>query len=173
MIESVEFQYQTTIHRLEKLKLFYVEIPLKALEFFSTPETKNIFNQRLMIALNGGTPGHGGVVSLGNQTGYISIKGKILKDLHLSLGDTVNIMLTEDTTEFGMEFPEELQEILRQDPEAERRFNALPMGKRRYIIYTVLQVKNSQLRIDRAWKMMTNLKNAPEGKESFKDILGK
>lgn len=172
-MKTREYKYETPVRRLESLKLFYVEIPLAALEYFSTPETKNIYSQRLMISLNGGAPWHGGVVSLGNQTGYISVKGKILKDLKVHEEDVVQVTLTEDTSEYGMEVPEEFTEVLRQDPEAEERFLALPMGKRRYIIYYIQQVKSSVKRIERSWFLMNNLKKLPLGKEEFRGMLGK
>lgn len=153
--------------------MFYVEIPREALEYFSTPETKNIYNQRLMISLNGCAFWHGGVVSLGNDTGYISVKGKILKDLHVREEDSVSVVLKEDNSEYGMEVPEEFTEVLRQDPEAEERFLALPMSKRRYVIYYILQVKSSVKRIERSWFLMNNLKKLPRGKEEFRQMLGK
>ena len=167
------YQYVTPVRRLESLNLFYVEIPLEALEKFKKPSDKNIFNQRLMISLNDCTPWHGGVVSLVNQTGYISVKGKILKDLDIHRDDEVSVSLSEDDSEYGLEFPEELKEVLHQDPEAEARFSKLPMGKRRYIIYYISQVKSSQKRIERSWTLMNNLKALPLGKEAFRGILGK
>lgn len=165
--------YDTPVRKIDSLKLFYVEIPFEALVHFSTPETKNIYNQRLLISLNGGDPWHGGVVSLGNQTGYITVKGTILKKLGVKEDDTVSVTLKEDETEYGMEVPEEFTEVLRQDPEAEERFLALPMSKRRYVIYYVSQVKSSVKRIERSWFLMNNLKKLPRGKEEFRQMLGK
>lgn len=126
-----------------------------------------------MISVNGSKSWHGGVVSLGNQTGYITVKGSILKELHIKEDELVNVVLEEDNSEYGMEFPEEFREILNQDPEAEKRFLALPMSKRRYIIYHIAQVKSSVKRIERGWFMMENLKKLPVGKEEFRQILGK
>ena len=172
-METLVYTYRTEIRKLDKLKLFYVEIPLEALEYFSKPDTKNIYNQRLMISINACKPWHGGVVSLGNQTGYITVKGSILKALQLHEDAEADVVLTEDNSEYGMEFPEEFQEILNQDPEAEQRFLALPMSKRRYIIYHISQVKSSVKRIERGWMMMENLKKLPKGQEEFRNILGK
>jgi len=71
-----------------------------------------------------------------------------------------------------MPVPEELEELLRQDPEGERRFEMLTPGRQRYIIHYVNQVKSSQLRINRAMLLIGNLKKQPEGKESFRAMLG-
>ena len=158
MLKLKNFTFKTAIQRLDKLKLFYVEIPFDILTFFSNSETKNIYNQRLMISINACEMWHGGVVSLGNQTGYISIKGKILKDLGIHLDDEVTVYLTEDNSEYGMEFPEELSEVLAQHPAEEKIFFNLSMGKRRYMLYFVGQAKSSEKRIERAFVMLEKLK---------------
>jgi uncharacterized protein YdeI (YjbR/CyaY-like superfamily) len=113
------------------------------------------------------------LVALGGGSGYISINNKRLKQLGLQTGETAHISLQKDETAYGMEFPEELTELLSQDEEGKRRFDMLPPGKQRYIIYYVAGVKNSQLRIDRALLLINNLKQLPLGKESFKEMLGK
>lgn len=167
------FSYQTHIRRLEKLKLFYVEIPYEALVLFQKEGQKSIYNQRFMISINGCNPWHGGVVSLGNNTGYIAVKTQLLKKNQLHLDDLVSVVLIEDTSEYGMEFPIELEEFLKQDDEANERFLALPIGKRRYIIYTILQVKSPNKRLERTFTLLTNLKRLPKGNEAFAGILGK
>jgi hypothetical protein len=43
----------------------------------------------------------------------------------------------------------------------------------RYIIHYVASVKSSQLKIDRAFLLLTNLKKLPKGKETFRAMLGK
>jgi hypothetical protein len=166
------FEYESHIYRLDKLRLFYVEVPGELLEKSKKPD-QPLFSQRFLISLNGQPEWHGGVVSLGNNTGYITVKTTILKELGLHLGDAVQVGLSPDNSEYGMEFPEELQELLRQDPEAENRFNQLPMSKRRYIIGYVNQVKSSQKKIERALMLLTNLKKLPPGKEDFRGMLGK
>jgi hypothetical protein len=157
MSDLKSISYKTEIRRLDSLKLFYVEIPFDVLTFFSDAETKNMYNQRLMISINHCDLWHGGVVSLGNQTGYISIKGKILKDLGVHLDDEVDVYLTEDRSEYGMPFPEEVKEILAQNPSYEKFFYSLSMGKRRYVLYYVDQVKNVDKRIERAHFMLEKL----------------
>jgi uncharacterized protein YdeI (YjbR/CyaY-like superfamily) len=57
-----------------------------------------------------------------------------------------------------MDVPEELKELLAQDPEGKRRFDRLDCSvKERYIIYYVTGVKSSQLRLERALLLITNL----------------
>ena len=112
-------------------------------------------------------------MALGEGKAYISINAARMKKLKVEEGDTVSVSLTKDESKYGMELPEELVEIFRQDKEAKRRFDLLTPGKQRYIIFYVAGVKNPQLRIDRAMLLLTNLKKLPEGKEEFRAMLGK
>jgi hypothetical protein len=156
--ELKKYDYRATIQRLDSLKLFYVEIPYDALCFFSAKESTNKYYLRLMISINDCKSWHGGVVSLGNQSGYISIKGAILKSIDVKLGDKMHVTLTEDTSEYGMEFLEEFTCLMDQDENIKDFFLSLPMSKRRYILYYVNQVKNSDKRIERAYFMLNKLK---------------
>lgn len=58
--------------------------------------------------------------------------------------------------------PEELEALLEQDLNGARLFEALSAGKQRYIIHYVSGVKSSQKKIDRAIKLINNLKTMPE-----------
>jgi uncharacterized protein YdeI (YjbR/CyaY-like superfamily) len=82
------------------------------------------------------------------------------------------VVLEKDESKYGMEVPPELAELLAQDPEGAARFEGLTPGKQRYIIQYVSTVKSSQLRIDRAFLLIGNLKRLPVGKESFRAMLG-
>ena len=96
-------------------------------------------------------------MALGQGNAYISINSKRMKELKVKEGDEVFVELAIDKSEYGMDVPEELQELLNQDPEGKRRFDILSPGKKRYIIYYVAGVKSSHLRLDRALLLITNL----------------
>lgn len=165
--------YHSQIHLLANLKLTYVEIPEEILLQTKTEDDKSIYNQRFYIQVNDSEVWQAGVVALGEGKGYITVKKDILKKNQLTIGDEVTVKLERNFSEYGLEVSEEFLEVLRQDPEGERRFNLLPLGKRRYIIYYVNQVKSSTKKIERAWFLISNLKKLPVGKEEFRGILGK
>lgn len=165
---ATSLSFATYIRRLDKLKLNYLEIPGEQVK-----QLGGTFNIRLLCRVNGAAPFQCGLVALGQGRGYITLSSKRMKALGLQLGDSVQVQLEEDKSEYGMEVPEELAELLRQDEEGARRFKLLPPGKQRYIIYYVAGVKSSQLRIDRAILLIENLKRLPEGKENFRALLGK
>ena len=160
--------YRSYINKLPHLPGHYIEVPPDVVQ-----QLGGKFKVRLLCTINDKLTFQGGLVALGVGAGYISINNKRLKQLGLQQGDEVQVKLEPDESEFGMEIPEELTELFNQDEEGKRRFDLLPPGKQRYIIYYVSGVKSSQLRIDRALLLINNLKQLPVGKESFREMLGK
>jgi len=129
-------------------------------------------NVRLICTLNKSVTFQCGLVALGKGSAYITINNKRIKELKLKNGDEVKVSLIKDESTFGMTVPEELEELLKQDPEGNKRFNKLTPGRQRYIIQYVSTVKNPNLRLERALLLITNLKKLPPGKENFRELLG-
>jgi uncharacterized protein DUF1905/bacteriocin resistance YdeI/OmpD-like protein len=168
MAKNSSIQYKTKIYKLEHLVgMHYFEVPPDIIDALGGK-----FKMRLLCTINGKLTFQGGLVALGNGSGYVSINMTRLKKLGLKFKDEVTVSLKKDESEYGMEVAEELKELLDQDEEGMRRFRILPPGKQRYIIHYVNAVKNSQLRIERAILLITNLKKTKEGKESFRAMLG-
>lgn len=163
------FTFKTHIGKLEHLLgVNYLFIPAEVLE-----KLGGIKSGRYVCHLNGIKPFQCGFVSLGDGTAYITVNKTRMKQLKLQTGDPVTVGLEKDNSQFGMDMSEELEALLSQDDEGMARFMKLTPGMQRYIIYYVSQVKNPQLRIDRALLLIGNLKQIAEGKETFRALLGK
>ena len=80
------------------------------------------------------------------------------KDLGVFQNDYFEIQIFEDTSKYGVEMPEELDAVFLSDYDAFQIFESLTAGKKRSIIYTIIRIKNSQSRIDKAINMCDNLK---------------
>ncbi len=130
------------------------------------------YKVRLLCMVNDNEVFPCAIMPTGEETGYIMLSKEKYKKLKLNDKEEFKIELTKDESEFGMPLPEELSEILSQDPEGRKRFEELSPGKQRNIIYYTNKIKNSQLRIERAWQFISNLKNEPRGKERVPYILG-
>ena len=130
------------------------------------------FKVRLLCKINNNEPFPCATMPIGDGNGYIMLSKEKYKKLKLNNEEAFDIELTKDESEFGMPMPEELVEILNQDPEGKKRFIELAPGKQRNIIYYTGKIKNQQLRIERAWQFIGNLKNEPKGKEKIPNILG-
>ncbi len=98
----------------------------------------------------------------------ISFGKRYQKDLGVSASSFFELQLFEDTTEYGVEMPEEFQAVLDSDPEAADIFSSFSDGKKRTLIYFVLRFKNSQTRIDKSLIIAENIKM---GITDLKDIV--
>lgn len=98
---------------------------------------------------------------------FILLNSQLVKTLQLQLGDEVSVSITEDKSEFGMPFPEELKEVFQMDTKALLFFYKLTPGKQRNLIYIVNSVKNQQSRITKSLAIADHL-NMVEGKLNFK-----
>lgn len=168
MAKKFNIEYSTQIEKLpHMINMHYVEVSAHLIK-----QMGGKINIRVLCTLNDKLTFQGGLVALGNGNAYLTVNAKRMKDLKLKLGSAVKVKLQNDTSEYGMEMCEELKELLAQDEEGKRRFNLLTPGKQRYIINYVATVKSSQLRINRALLLITNLKKLPLGKENFREMLG-
>ena len=80
----------------------------------------------------------------------ITINKKLREKFRLEVGDTVTVELEKDESKYGMPMPEEFAEVLRQDPEGDRLFNALSPGNQRLMLKLIVFVKDVDRRIARA-----------------------
>jgi uncharacterized protein YdeI (YjbR/CyaY-like superfamily) len=105
----------------------------------------------------------------GDGTHFININKELRDQLKLRVGMEVTATLQKDESKYGLPIPEELQELLIQDPEGDRLFHALTPGKQRSLIYIVGKPKQSETRIKKAVVLIEHLK-ANLGKIDFKRL---
>src|SRR3989338_8608979 len=96
-----------------------------------------------------------------------------LKGIEKSHRDDVEVRFFRDESTYGVEVAEEIAEYWAQDPEAFRRFSQLTPSMQRYILNYVTTVKNPDKRMERTLMLMRNLLRCVEGKETFRELLGK
>ena len=87
---------------------------------------------------------------------------KVNKELRilnkLNLGQEINVAILKDESKYGMPLPEEMKELLTQDPEGENYFNQLTPGKQRGLLYLVGKMKSSNKRIEKSLIILGHLK---------------
>ncbi len=165
IMKPVEFK--TTIEELQHLSGHYFELSPSIIK-----KLGGKMSIRLVATVNKKLSWQCGPMALGKGSAYITISAKRMKELGVKPGDTIHISLAKDESKYGVDVPEELAELLKQDSEGEKRFHSLTPGMQRYIINHVGTVKSSRLRIDRAIMLIENLKKLKQGKETFREILG-
>ncbi len=89
---------------------------------------------------------------------FIIINKKIRSRLGIEAGHSVKVELVKDTSKYGLPMPEEFEEVLAQDDEGRKLFEALTDGKKRTLIYNVSTVKDIDRRIHRAIIFLEHLK---------------
>ena len=118
--------------------------------------------RRVICSLNGGEPSQCSLFpSKGNY--YITLSKPLRKKLGVEVGDTVRVGLSKDHSKYGMPMPEEFAEVLRQDAEGDRLFQALSPGNQRLMLKLIVLVKDTDRRIARALAGIELLKSSKGG----------
>ena len=93
-----------------------------------------------------------------NNLYHITFNKANQKKMKIFPSDYFTVELTEDTSKYGVEMPEEFEAVLQSDPEAFEIFESLTDGKKRSLIYFILKIKSTQNRINKALIITENLK---------------
>ena len=89
---------------------------------------------------------------------YIMVNKLRRTELGLNVGDNVEVVLEKDESKYGMPMPEELQEVLNQDPDGNKLFHGLTAGKQRSMMWFIGKVKDIDKRIHTALVFIEHLK---------------
>lgn len=165
--------YRTTVEHLHYLNYIVVEVPPAILEQLPGKFEKGNFNQRLIITLDGKISWQCGILAMGEGSGCITVNAPRLKKIGKAVGDEVDVSLAKDDSEYGVPVAEEITVLWEQDPETFRRFSNLTPAMQRYILNFVSTAKTPEKRLERTVLLFRNLVRLPEGKETFRAILGK
>lgn len=115
-------------------------------------------NHRVMCRLNDQVEFHCAIMPKKESGYFINIGSSICKKLKIKEGSAVTASFSADHSKYQLEMPEELQEALNTDLEADQLFHSLTEGNQRGLIYLVTQVKSKDKRIERALKITEKLK---------------
>ena len=122
------------------------------------PLTKN-GNRRVLCRLNDQLEFHAALMPKKEGGFFVNIGSAYCKQLKIRKGTTVTARFSIDTTPYQFEMPEELQEVLSTDEEANAVFHSLTEGNQRGLMYLVTQVKSTDKRIERALKIAAKIKS--------------
>ncbi|MBT8231481.1 MAG: DUF1905 domain-containing protein [Saprospiraceae bacterium] len=146
----------------EGLWSYHVKIPEKIFKQLAKDG-----NKRTICQIDDHKPFHGGLMPDGDGGWFIMLNKEKMQKYKVALGQEVMVSIESDKSKYGMEMPEEFEEVLAQDIEGSTFFENLTDGKKRSLIYIVAKVKNIDKRITKAMIILDHLK-ANEGKLDFK-----
>jgi hypothetical protein len=161
-------RFRAPVRVFHDYPMHYLEVPPKVVKALGGK-----FRLRLICTLNGRHSFHCGLMALGGGSGYLTLSRQRMAEIGARPGDSLRVALRVDESKYGMEMPREFREVLRQDREGRKRFEALKPGKQRTILYHVAGTKDVDRRIDRSLRLVENLKRLPLGKESIPGIFGR
>jgi len=98
---------------------------------------------------------------------YLMIGKKTKKQLALEMWDELEIVLQQDESDYQMAMPEVLLEVLATDPEGMEKFEGLTDGKKRSIMHLINSAKRVDTQINRALKIVENLKRGITSPRDF------
>lgn len=126
-------------------------------------------DRRIICHIEGIRPFHCALLPDGNGSWYVLLNNRRKKELGLTEGEEISVELKKDRSEYGMEMPVELREVLDQDEHADVLFHKLTPGRMRNIIHAVASVKSSEIKIRRALVYAEHLKKN-KGKIDFNEL---
>lgn len=165
--------FRAPIEKLDYLNYWFVRLSEDILAQLPGRQEKGDFNQRLIIRLDDIIEWQAGVLALGEGEGLITVQRQRLKALNKTLGDTVQVSLRKDESEFGTEIPEEIKEYWAQVPESKRRFDQQTPAMKRYILNYVHAVKSPIKKAERTHLLLNNLCRSKDLQPHFRFLLGK
>src|SRR3954471_483238 len=120
--------FKTRIYKLEHLAGHYIDIPASVVK-----KAGGIAKQRFVCTVDKIMTWKCGLVAHKAGGAYILLNKKQMQTAKFKVGQSVNVSLKKDTSEYGMDMPVELKEVFAQDKTGKERFDKLVPGKRRYI----------------------------------------
>lgn len=116
------------------------------------------FGKRVLCIINGEFNLHCALIKK-KEGNYIIMLGKQNRiRINANYGDKLALEFCQDTSPFQFEMPEELKEVLLTDLDGNQAFERISDGKKRSVIHLVSAAKRSETRINRALKIIDNLK---------------
>lgn len=153
----------TTVERVGSYH--FIPIPKEAAETILKD-----FGKRVIVIVNDNASIHCAILRT-QQQGYYIMTGKAtLKKINAQYGDELELEILKDETEYQMYMSEEFEEVFMSDLEGKALFDQLKAGQKRGLIHYVNEAKHSDTRIERALRVIENLKM---GFTANKDLISK
>jgi Bacteriocin-protection, YdeI or OmpD-Associated/Domain of unknown function (DUF1905) len=152
------------------LNMHYLELTPDVWKTFKGTTNKPV---RCVVHIGKNTSWQCALSHLASKPGFafITIAIPLMKKNGLARGMSVDVTIERDQSALGGPMAEELAELLEQDAEGKACFDALSPGKKRNILFFVGSAKTSNTRIDRAVRMIRNLKMFPPGSADIGEVF--
>lgn len=143
---------------------FFVEVPDKISKVLMKGTDRRVicnFNNliEVQIAL---TPAKG-------RPYQLILNKEVRKKLAVQPGDTIQVSIKKDESEYGIGIPDFFKEFCTQDPEGSMAFHKLTSGKQRTLLYLMNKPKSENKKLEKAWVIFEYLKEV-KGNLDYKEL---
>jgi len=149
----MEFEGVVNIFSNDQLYGHHIIIPEEVFEYYSEKKIK-----RFICKLNDTHEFPCAMNPKGKGIYFVHINAEARKKLKLQVGSKVQVSLQPDESKYGMPMPEEMDELLKIDDEANQYFHALTKGKQRSLLYIIGKPKSSDTRLNKVIVITEHLK---------------
>lgn len=148
------FEFDALIMSNDKVNSGYIEFPYDVKKEFGGKGRVKV------KALIDGYPYRGSLVKMGAACHWIGITQQVRKETGKNPGDTVHVILEEDTEERIVEVPEDLLCLLKENPEIEEFFIGLSYTHRKEYVRWIVEARKEETRKRRLAKAIEMLGNS-------------
>ncbi len=147
-------RFEQPILQLEKRKggYYYLFIDAKTVNQFTKGKAT-----RIRCEIDNTVTLPCGFSHLGDGNFYILVAKRYVRKLKKDVNDLVCFEIYEDPNPLGVDIPEALEVLLAQDEYLKSIFDGLTDGKKRSLVFSIQRIKNIDLQVQRAIKILEEL----------------
>jgi hypothetical protein len=156
-----EYKFEAKIIKPESVDSGYIEFPYDVYKEFGKK------GQVKVKAYFDGFEYRGSLVKMGTECHIIGLNKKVRDAINKQAGDTVQVLIVEDTDERTVEVPQDLNVALGENPSVRAIFEKLSFTHRKEYVVWIISAKREETRlarIDKCIEMLTAGKKNPGDK---------
>jgi hypothetical protein len=123
-------------------------------------DVKEVFGTKGRVAVNAlidGEPYRGSLMNMGGGCHMLGVLKEIREKIGKQVGDTVHIVLEEDTAPRTVEVPQDFQSALDANPKAKEKFEAMSFTHKKEYVNSILEAKRPETRAARIEKNIAKI----------------
>jgi len=161
---NVSFSCKLKKFKDTRLWSFYIEVPDNLSKQLITKD------RRVFCELNGIIKFQAALMPSSLGFYFININKEIRTKLKIDQGSEISVVLTKDTSEYGIYVPDFFTELCYQDPDGKKYFHQLTPGKQRSLLHYIGKPKSEQKQLEKALIVFDYLKSV-NGNLDFKELM--
>jgi len=147
------YEFDAVIKKNDRVNAGYIDFPYDVKDEF------NGQNRIKVISLIDGYAYHGSLVKMGGDCHMLGITQEVRKAIGKNPGDTVHIVIEEETEERMVEVPDDFMELMKNEAEMLEFFSKLSFTHRKEYVRWIVEAKKEETRKKRLVKAIEMLRD--------------